>query len=55
MSVLIDEVKGNVVGSAPAAPSESEGGAAPKPANAERKLHEDLIRVSARQARLAAD
>lgn len=53
MSVVIDEVKGNVVGSAPAAPSE--GGAAPKPANAERKLHEDLIRVSARRARLAAD
>jgi hypothetical protein len=55
MSVVIDEVKGNVVGSAPAAPSESEGGAASKPANAERTLREDLMRVSARQARLVAD
>jgi hypothetical protein len=55
MDVVFDEVKGNVVGSGPATPNENEGAPTPKPANAERKLLEDLVRVGARRARLAAD
>jgi hypothetical protein len=55
MDVVFDEVKGNVVGSGPGAPAEGGGAAEPKAVTAERKMHEDLRRVSARQARLVAD
>jgi len=55
MDVVFDEVKGNVADRPGAAPSESEAAAAPGPANADRRIHEDLMRMSARRARLLAD
>jgi hypothetical protein len=55
VDVVFDEVKGNVVGSAPGATGESGDDARPKPANAERALRETLTRLGARRARLEAD
>ena len=55
MDVVFDEVKGNVVGSAPALPDASGGTPAIKSADADRKMHQELMRVTARRARLSAD
>lgn len=55
MDVAFDEVKGNVVGPPAAAAGDGGGEPAAKPAQADRKLHAELMRVSARRARLQAD
>ena len=55
MDVVFDEVKGNVVGPAPGPAGDDGVATTPKPADADRKIHEELRRVAARRARLAAD